>query len=214
MLGAVKLSALAKTLPTFAERHLHLPPLSWDQFWRFLLGVARLAQFTCQYLEFHDLQANAYTAGLIHDLGKLLLVKLYPFGFEAMLNHARREALPLHEAERQFLGCTIRDLAVYFAQRHGLPPAYGHVLQWVETPDAATEDAELVAVVSLARDVCLHNHVGYCGDTPKDYCPPIEETRAWSVLRDRVFPSFDLRKFESAAQTFCAEMRQELSGKQ
>lgn len=70
----------------------------------------------------------------------------------------------------------------------------------------------MVAVVSLARHVCLHNHVGYCGDTPKDHCPPVEETAAWRVLQGKVFPSFDLKSFETQAHAYCHELKQTLSG--
>lgn len=214
LLGDLKLAALAKALPAIEERYMHSPPITWAHFWMFQMGVARLAQFTCRYLEFTNMSANAYTAGLVHDIGKLLLLRLYPFGFLAMVNHAKQNSIPLHEAEKKFIGWTTRDMAYRFAQTNALPPAYCNVIRWVERPEDATEDAELVAVVSLARHVCLHNHVGYCGDTPKDYCPPIEETTAWGVLRPRVFPSFNLKKFELQAHGYCSELKQTLVGRQ
>ena len=70
-----------------------------------------------------------------------------------------------------------------------------------------------MAVVSVARHVCLHHHVGYCGDTSNDFAAPIEGTAAWGVLRERIFPSFNLRKFEIQAQGFCRDLKAELSGR-
>jgi len=61
--------------------------------------------------------------------------------------------------------------------------------------------------------ICLHNHVGYGGDTPKDNCPPIAETAAWRVLQDRMFPSFDLKQFEVQAHAYCRELKLSLSGR-
>jgi HD-like signal output (HDOD) protein len=156
---------------------------------------------------------RAYTAGLLHDLGKLLLVKLYPHGFQAMLAYSRRRKVPLTEAERKFIGCTTGEIGGYFAGKSGLPQIYRNVIQWVETPEKATEDEELVAVISLARFLCMHNHVGICGDLPKDICPPIEDTAAWQVLQGKLFLSFNLSRFEAQIQAYCQQLRYELMGK-
>jgi HD-like signal output (HDOD) protein len=150
---------------------------------------------------------------LVHDLGRLLILKLYPIGFAAMVAHAKAEAIPLHQAERRYLGVDSRELGYHFACKQGLPAIYCNVIRWAQQPEKATEDLDLVAAVSLARDVVLHNHVGYCGDTPKDSCPPIEETAAWQVLQHRVFPSFNLRRFEAQAQFVCAQLKGELLGR-
>jgi len=120
---------------------------------------------------------------------------------------------PRSMTERLYVGCTTRERAAHCARQRGLPTVFCHVIRWIETPEDAVEDTTLVAVVSLARHVCLHNHVGHCGDTPKDHCPPVEESAAWRVLQNRVFPSFSLPAFESKARSFCAELKQELAGR-
>jgi CheY-like chemotaxis protein/HD-like signal output (HDOD) protein len=214
LLGNIKLSAIAKTLPTIPARHMHVPPISWVQFWMFQMGVARLAEFTAHELEFELLAGRAHTAGLLQDLGKLILLKLFPFSFPAMVHYAKEHKLPLHEAERKYVGCTTRELGERFAIKQGLPPAFCHVIRWTEAPENAGDFVELVGVVSLARDICLYNHVGFCGDTIKDTAPSLEETTAWQVLRPRVFPSFNMRKFESDAFALCQELKQNLAGKQ
>lgn len=210
LLGEMKLHALGKSLLTIPERHMHVPPTTWAKYWMFQVGVGKLAQFICDYLEFSYLVGNAYTAGLLHDIGKLVLLRLHPFGFQAMVRHAQEKKIPLHAAEQKFIGCTTRDIGARFAQTTGLPPIYADVIRWVETPELATDHIDLVAMVSLARHVCLHNHVGYCGDTPDDACPPISDTPAWRVLQPRLFPSFDLAKFEVQAHARCLEVRSDL----
>ncbi len=214
LLGNLKLTSLAKTLPTIPVRHLHVPPISWVNFWMFQMGVARLAQFTAQYLEFEFLVGRAHTAGLLHDIGKLILVKLFPFGFPAMVNYAKEHNVPLHEAEKKYLDCTTREIGERFALKHGLPASFCKVIRWAEAPEHAGEDLELAAVVSLARHLCVQNHVGFSGEASKDTAPPLEETPAWLALRSRIFPSFNLKKFESEAHALCLELRQTLAGKQ
>lgn len=214
LLGNLKLTGIAKTIPTIPARHMHVPPISWVQFWMFQMGVARLAQFSARYLEFDSLAGRAHTAGLLHDIGKLILLKLFPFAFPAIVNYAREHKVPLHEAEKKFLGCTTREMAARFAAKQGLPAAYCNVIRWAEHPQQAGDDLELVCVVSLARDICLYNHVGFGGDMVRDIAPSLEETAAWQSLRTRVFPSFNIKKFEYEAHALCSELKQSLAGKQ
>lgn len=213
LLGEIRLAALAGGLVTAEERRMLAPPCTWPHFWMFQIGVARMARYTCGYLEFYNLEARAYTAGLLHDLGKLLLVHLHPHAFGAVLDHARRHSQPMAAAERQFLGCTTAEMAAHFAAKHGLPKCYANVMRWATAPAEATADAELVAIVSLARDLCLQNHVGCNGDLPQKHGLPIGDTPEWRILRSSVFPSFDLKKFEAQAHAECRELRQELHGR-
>ncbi len=213
LLGEIRLHSLARAMPLIEERFMYLPPLTWPNYWIFQVAVARLAMYTARYLEFRGLAASAYTAGLMHDLGKLLLLRLHPHALLNIINYARRKSVSLAEAEQRYLGCQIRDLADHFAVKFSLPRPYASVIRWVETPQDAADDVEMVAVVSLARRVCLNHHVGSSGDTAKDSAVPVADTPAWTVLQPRVFPSFDLRKYEADSRVFCARLRQELMGR-
>jgi CheY-like chemotaxis protein len=212
LLGEIKLAAMASGIVTADSRIMDVPPCSWTKFWMFQVGVGRMARYTCRYLEFNSLEPRAYAAGLLHDLGKLLLVHLHPFGFQAVLDHARREKISLGAAEQKFLGCTTREMAAHFAEQHGLLPSYAQVMRWVDDPEKATEDPVLVASVSLARDLCRRNRVGWSGDIGDEETTAIADTPAWQVLRERIFPSFDLQKFEAEAHAECRELKRELHG--
>ncbi len=211
-LGEIKLAAIASKLVKVEERLMDLPPCSWTSFWMFQVGVARMARYTCHYLEFQSLESRAYAAGLLHDLGKLLLLHLHPFGFQAIVDYARKQDSSLAPVEQKFLGCTTQDIAAHFAEKHDFPLAYAHVMRWVHAPEQATEDAVLVAIVSLARDLCRQNRVGWSGDSVQTGVRPVVESPAWQVLSQRVFPSFNLHKFEAEAHAECRQLKRELHG--
>ncbi len=214
LLGELKLSSQARGLVTVPEHQMDVSPqFNWPQYWMFQNGVSRLARNTCRYMEFHDLESAAGTAGLLHDLGKLLLLRLHPMGFQAVLEYARLEKVPVREAEKKFLGCTTNELAVHFAEKVGLPRSYINVMRWIDTPAQATDDIELVCVVSLSRDFCRHNHLGHGGDAPLQHLSSIEESEEWRVLREHVFPSFNLRKYELQAHSDCHDAKLELRGR-
>ena len=214
LLGEMRLAAQGRGLVIAEERMMSNPPLcNWPHFWMFQLGTARIARYTCRYLELSNLEAPAYTAGLMHDIGKLLLLQLHPFAFQAILTHARQHELTLSAAEKLFLGVTTQEMAAYFADKQGLPKRFVNVMRWIDDPENATEDVELVSIISLARDLCRHNHVGFCSDALRKQAIPLEETPEWRVLRGSVFPSFDLRKFESQVNAECRQLKNELHGR-
>lgn len=213
LLGEIKLAAMAGKLLTAEERSMSLPPCTWTNFWMFQMGVAQMARYTCRYLEFNSLESRAYVAGLVHDIGKLLLLHLHPIGFETVLDYARREKVPLSVAEQKFLGGTTRDMAAHFAEKQGMLRSYVHVIRHVDDPTQIREDAVLVASVALARELCRQNRVGWTGEIEGSNPQPIAETPAWSVLSERIFPSFNLEKFEAEAHAECRELKLELMGR-
>ena len=184
LLGEIRLAAQAKSLVATPERLMSLPPVfNWRQFWMFQIGTARTARYACKALELPMLAGTAYTAGLLHDLGKLLLLRLHPFALQAALEHARHNAVPLPVAERLFLGCTTQEMAVHFAEKQGLARCYINVMRWIHAPADAKEAL------------------------------PLEETPEWGVLRQSIFPSFNLRNFELQAHAECRELKLELHGR-
>lgn len=214
-LGENRLEQQARSLLIVEERTMDLPPaFNWTRYWTYQRGVARIAQLICRDLEFHSLEPVVRTAGQLHDLGKLLLAHLHPGGFRAILEHARQNRLPLAEVEQLFLGCTTTELAAHFGARVGLSQRFVNVLRWIDDPAAAPEDKNLVAIISLARDLCQHNQVGASGDPIRAESLPIETTAEWQILRESVYPSFNLQKFESAIHAQCDLLRTEFSGHQ
>jgi HD-like signal output (HDOD) protein len=211
LLGEIRLAAMANALVRVEERWMDVPPCNWTNFWMFQIGVARMAHHTCRYLEFHSLESRAYAAGLMHDLGKLLFARLHPMGFQAAVELARRDSVPMSVTEQKLIGCTSAEMGAHFATTHQFPPSYAHVMQWADAPDKAANDVVLVAIVSLARDLCRQNRVGWSGD-PAVGVRPIAETPAWQILSSRVFPSFNLHKFESEVHAECRQLKRELHG--
>jgi CheY-like chemotaxis protein len=214
LLGDMRLGSMSRSLQTIDERLMRLPPSSWASYWMFQMGVAKIAHYSSRYLGLNELASSAFTAGLMHDIGNLLLIKLFPFGYQAIVNYARQKGVSLRAAQLKYLGWDSRELGFYFAHKHGLPESYCNVIHWVGQPEKAPGDAELVGVVSFARDLCLHHQFGFCGDTPKTTCPVLEESPGWKFLHNRVMPSANLRKLEAEVRNYCSVLHQELIGKQ
>jgi CheY-like chemotaxis protein/HD-like signal output (HDOD) protein len=212
-LGEAKLAALARSLPLAEERHLELAPLNWPGYWVYQAAVGRVAQYVCKYLEINFLTESSGTAGLLHDLGKLLLLKLHPHALRAVVRRARETKRPLADVERELIGCTTRDLAIHFAEHQHLPSAFCSVIRWIDSPALAVKDMDLVAIVAVARHLVGHARVGTSVESPIGVTGSVVATPAWKLLEPRLFPSFDSRKFEAQAHAFCLTVRNELVGR-
>jgi HD-like signal output (HDOD) protein/CheY-like chemotaxis protein len=81
--------------------------------------VARkLAQIEHQKLEFVD---ACFTAGLLHDLGRLVLIANVPDQYAEAIEKSEKEKISLHEAERAVFGATHAEAGGYLLGLWGLP---------------------------------------------------------------------------------------------
>ena len=68
-------------------------------------------------------QHEAMTAGLLHDIGKLVLIADDPRRWVSLNRDARERGLPLHETERERQGITHAGTGAYLLSLWGLPTA-------------------------------------------------------------------------------------------
>jgi putative nucleotidyltransferase with HDIG domain len=64
---------------------------------------------------------NAFTAGLLHDIGKLLLITNLPDRYRVVTVLARKDGRPIHEHEQEQWGVTHAEVGAYLLGIWGLP---------------------------------------------------------------------------------------------
>lgn len=95
---------------------------SIDNVWRHSTNVARTAKVMAQ-LETNDdnISGAAYTAGLMHDLGKIILAANFDSLYHKAHNTARKEHVPLWDVEKQVFGATHGEIGAYLLALWGMP---------------------------------------------------------------------------------------------
>jgi len=93
-----------------------------DELWHHSMSVAVAARRIAMY-ETSDEKAaeEAYTAGLMHDLGKLILLNAMPQHAMEARRKSSEENLPLWEAETELIGCHHAETGAYVIARWGMP---------------------------------------------------------------------------------------------
>jgi HD-like signal output (HDOD) protein len=93
-----------------------------DQLWRHSLYTATLAKVIAATLSDDRVtQNNAYLAGLLHEIGKLVLIRHLPETYSAVLRQVQEQGLSQIEAESALIGSNHAVIGGYLTALWGLP---------------------------------------------------------------------------------------------
>ena len=197
VIGEKRLGSMAKTMPHFHESYMYLNhDANWHGYLKFLLATANIAQFTCHYMRLISLEQTAFLGSLIHDIGKLLLLSVQPAGFAHVYHYAQENNVSILESELLHMNLSTRQMAIDFVEKKCFPTCFKNVIRWVEEPDKATEDIELVMAVAMARYMCRLCRIGFSADVAHNDLLPLQYTQLWDSIQHRVLPSFNIAHYE------------------
>jgi HD-like signal output (HDOD) protein len=83
---------------------------------------------------------DAYTCGLIHDIGKLILIDSQPDRFGEVLQLSKKAAVPLAKAEGELLGFNHAHVGGLLANRWKLAPAVQSAVMYHHSPATNADD--------------------------------------------------------------------------
>jgi HD-like signal output (HDOD) protein len=154
-----------KALILMANTSLHFDlsaceGFSQDEFWRHSLTTAELARSIVQ-MESQDakLAEEAFTAGLLHDVGKLLFAANYTQKYSQMLAVARNQRMTDGEAERLTFGASHAELGACLLGTWGLPLNFLRAISWHHLPsDSGERGFSLLTAVHAANALDHANH--------------------------------------------------------
>ncbi|HXC99632.1 MAG TPA: HDOD domain-containing protein [Verrucomicrobiae bacterium] len=95
---------------------------SIDRLWRHSTDVARTAkQLTLLHTENAQLAETAFTAGLMHDIGKVVLAANFDEQYRGAQSLAKRQKLPAWEVEHEIFGASHGEIGAYLLGLWGMP---------------------------------------------------------------------------------------------
>ncbi|MFG0327873.1 MAG: HDOD domain-containing protein [Phycisphaerales bacterium JB037] len=143
-----------------------------EGFWRHAIAVACASELIAE--EHPQLKVRpdeAFVAGLLHDLGKLVLDLVMPKSFARVLEFADRRRSRSAPVERELFGIDHHVAGKRLAELWKLPEAVGEVMWLHSQPFEALPEGTnrtLVQIVTVAKGICRQLHLG----EPADFDAP------------------------------------------
>jgi putative nucleotidyltransferase with HDIG domain len=145
---------LASTVLTIFKRPGELPfPL--HNYWKHSTIVAMIAESVARHLRRYGAieTEEVFSAGLLHDIGRMVLGCYYAPKIDAALQEARKKKIPVFEAEAPGLSHT--GAGMMLAGHWNFPPQLSDAISYHHQPGRAGDNRRIAGIVHLA-DVMAH----------------------------------------------------------
>ena len=158
LLGLETVKALVLTSKIFSEfETCHIGRFDLTKLWKHSLSVANFARIIAQEAGAkQDTIDAAFTSGLLHDVGKLILSSNLPADYDRALLLYEQEGGHLFEAERTIFHSTHAAVGAYLVDLWGLPQQIGDGIANHHHPERNT-----TAILSTALVVHVANQISY-----------------------------------------------------
>jgi putative nucleotidyltransferase with HDIG domain len=180
VLGSQTLAALlttASVMPHLGDRQRL--GRDYDVFWRHALGTALAAQALARL---HGLGAEqAFTAGLLHDIGRLALATHFPVEHQAVVRHAADHDLTPLSAERQLLALDHAEVGALIAQHWHFPSAVVQAIARHHEPPPPADKVQRATLVDIVHLADALAHALDLSQLPGELVPELD-AGAWARL--------------------------------
>lgn len=137
--------------------------------WTHSLASASVSGALAQRLEIEDAE-EVNLAGLLHDLGKVVLAVQEPEELSRILDRTTEGVFCL-EAEEDVLGFTHQEIGSWLADSWKLPPSLIEPIQLHHQPSKAKASRRVASIVHLADIIVRAQGLGFGPDV---WVPPLE----------------------------------------
>ncbi len=138
-------------------------PLDFTAFWQHSVAVAAGARILARRVR-HRREEAVFVAGLLHDIGRLLMAQHMPDQLGQALDRAWRFRTSLYEAERATIGFTHCRLGEQIALRWDLPDLVVDAVAYHHEPDLTERHALETRIVGAADTLAKAMSLGSSGD--------------------------------------------------
>lgn len=128
----------------------------FDRIMEMNIGAGQYARVLARLFEL-PVEGQAYSAGLLHTVGRLIFLYNYPDEYVALEQKRSDRALPTRLDEKQLFGADHLTVGKNAAEEWNLPPLITQVIGYYRNPNAleASEDRLVAALVGAASGAAV-----------------------------------------------------------
>jgi HD-like signal output (HDOD) protein len=150
-------------------------------YWRHSLDAAVCAKVLSKSINY-KVPGEAFVAGLIHDVGKLLIARYFQAEYSEIEGRSRSTIKPDYEIETEVLGADHAEIGGWLADRWNLPSPIADAVKCHHLPDHAEVDVTLSSLICLANSYARKKLFDHGAQIPV----PDFDAFAWNNLKMRL----------------------------
>jgi HD-like signal output (HDOD) protein len=153
----------------------------WREFWQHCIGTAILTREVVSAVQAPPDESD-YIAGLVHDVGKIVMAWSFPDHFAEVHRRAQLGARDLGELETEILGMDHCELGALYLERHHLPELMVKAARFHHCPEKADGHELIIASVQIADLLMRNAKIGCSGNYIEVSRRQCLEASGWNVL--------------------------------
>jgi len=145
--------------------------------WEHSLGCAIISRLIAKKKGLKDPE-EASIYGLLHDMGKVILVIQFPEEYEKVMREAEQKGLTVYEVESEYFSTTHATVGAWVAEQWSFPAPIIDVIRCHHKPQLAKSIPLETAIVHFADVLLRAKGFGFAGDS----AVPALQPSAWDAL--------------------------------
>lgn len=150
---------LASVVGKMTQQSVRGYGLSPSELWDHLMGVAVVSRRLGKALH-PKIPSYTFTAGLLHDIGKVVLGTFGEVDPDPILELVEQEQICLVSAEQRILGIDHAEVGARLLESWNLPAYVSEVVRWHHDPEKDPGQAVVAGLVHVADALCIQAGIG------------------------------------------------------
>lgn len=182
-LGIRQIRQLAMVTPVIEDfqKLAGSTPFQWREFWRHCIGTAIMAREVLNSVR-APADDSDYVAGLVHDVGKIVMASVFPQHFARIQQTAAEQMQDLRAVETEILGIDHCELGGLYLEQHHLPSVMIETARHHHNAENAREHVTIVAAVQVANLLVRQARIGFSGNPVEVSQEACMSSPAWRLL--------------------------------
>lgn len=144
---------------------------SLKQFWKHSIACGIISSILEQNLKsgFRD---EVFVAGLLHDMGKIILNRYFEEDFNMILDFAQKNHEAFYDCEKAIVGFSHDEVGEYLADKWQLPFILVEAIALHHQPNNIRSNPKLVSIIHLADTITYPMNYGFLNKFKKNSINP------------------------------------------
>lgn len=135
-----------------------------QRFWEHAIGCGVAVRMLARKFGDRRIADEAFVAGVLHDIGKLILIEYFYDEFAEALELAESQDMAITDAEAEVMGVTHAEIGGWLAEKWNLPKHLVNAIAHHHHPFAPDKPEDLTVLVHLGDALIRHLRIGNSGD--------------------------------------------------